>query len=348
MQSQKRNTIIHILGCIVFLSLPVFFSPDFGDMKKLVQVNFFRRDFCLSLLLLLFFYVNYYYLTPRFYITKKYTFFYTAVLGCYVMIVFVPELVMWLTPEQPEHVVRFVHPMRHFWIPFSLRHSFLQFLIILVFSLLLRMREQLKRIESEKLNAELSYLKAQINPHFLFNTLNSIYSLAILKSDKTPDAIVKLSDMMRYVLHHNHEKMVPLEKEINYISNYIELQQMRLSPNIKLSYTCEGDTAGKKIAPLMLIPFIENAFKHGVNAEEDSEIEIKILVCVSYVSMLVKNKCVPSNNNTLDKSGLGIENTKQRLELTYPENHTLTISQNNNCFTVNLLLTLYDQSTSHR
>ncbi|MES2132010.1 MAG: sensor histidine kinase [Bacteroidota bacterium] len=342
MQSRKRNIIIHILGCIVFLSLPVFFSPDFGDIKNLVQVNFFRRDFCLSLLLLLFFYVNYYYLTPRFYVTKKHALFYGAILGCYAIIVFVPELFMWLSPQQPQHIRGFDHPMRHYWLPYSLRHSFLQFLIILIFSLLLRIREQLKRTESEKLTAELSYLKAQINPHFLFNTLNSIYSLAILKSDKTPDAIVKLSGMMRYVLHHNDEKLVPLEKEIDYISNYIELQKMRLSPAIKLSYSCDAETTGKKIAPLMLIPFIENAFKHGVNSEENSDIEIKITSCESYVLLVVTNNCVPTNNNTLNKSGLGIENTKQRLDLIYPENHTLTISQKNNCFTVNLLLTLYD------
>lgn len=194
----------------------------------------------------------------------------------------------------------------------------------------------------EKTNAELSYLKAQINPHFLFNTLNSIYSLAILKSDKTADAVVKLSDMMRYVLNDSNANFTDLEKELNYIANYIELQRMRLTSNVKLTYSCEGNVFDKKLAPLVLIPFIENAFKHGVNSEEDSVIDIKIKVSQTALNLNVRNKCVSSNNNTLNKSGLGIENTKQRLNLLYPENHSLEISEKDNYYTVNLTLNIHD------
>ena len=131
---------------------------------------------------------------------------------------------------------------------------------------MLKINSRLKLAEKEKVNAELSYLKAQINPHFLFNTLNSIYSLAIEKSDYTATAVVKLSSMMRYVITDASHKFVPLEKEINYISNYIELQKLRIDSSIKLMYTVTGDISDKKIAPLVLISFIENAFKYGVNA----------------------------------------------------------------------------------
>jgi len=135
---------------------------------------------------------------------------------------------------------------------------------------------------------------------------------------------------------------VLLEKELDYISNYIELQRMRLTPNVRLSYSCEGSQFDKKIAPLVLIPFIENAFKHGVNSEENSDIDIKIIITDLDLTLTVKNNCVTSNNNTLNKSGLGIENTKQRLKLVYPQNYTLNITEVDNCFIVNLTLNIHD------
>lgn len=207
---------------------------------------------------------------------------------------------------------------------------------------MLKLRERIKQIETEKANAELSYLKAQINPHFLFNTLNSIYSLAIQKHDKTADAVVKLSEMMRYVLNDDNTSFVSLDKELHYISNYIDLQKMRLSPIVRLSYTCAGDPNGKKVAPLILIPFIENAFKHGVSTEEDSDIKIEISISETQLQLLVKNYCVKINNNTLNKSGLGIENTKKRLGLLYPNNHLLKIDKIDNYFIVNLTLNIHD------
>ncbi len=340
----KRNILIHVLGCLIFLSVPVLFSPDFGEITQLIHIDFFLRDFFATVLLLLFFYANYYYFTPAFYIPKKYAVFFGLIIICYAGIVFLPELAL---HHRPRHMG--VHngfgpigPPRGIPFLFFFNHNFLQFIIILIFSLLLKVREQLKRTETEKANAELNYLKAQINPHFLFNTLNTVYSLSILKSDKTPDAIIKLSDMMRYVLSDGNTNFVPLEKELNYISNYIELQRMRLTSNIKLSYNCEGNRFDKKIAPLVLIPFIENAFKHGVNSEENSEIDIKIMISETQLELFVKNKCVTANNNTLNKSGLGIENTRQRLNLLYPENHTLKISEEDHCFTVILILNIHD------
>jgi len=333
---------IHILGCLIFLSVPVLFSPDFGEFKRV----FFLRDFTVTVLLLVFFYVNYYYLTPAFYIPKKYTTFFGLVFLCCIIILLLPEL---LIHHRPIHIK--MHddfdptgkgPRHGNPFFFLFNHHFLHFGIVFIFSMLLKIREQLTQTETEKSNAELNYLKAQINPHFLFNTLNTIYSLSILKSDKTSDAVVKLSDMMRYVLSDGNTKFVSLEKELNYISNYIELQRIRLTPNVKLIYECEGNRFDKKIAPLVLIPFIENAFKHGVNSEENSEIEIKINITDTELELMVKNNCVTSDTNTLNKSGLGIENTRQRLSLLYPESHKLDITEINHCFIVRLKLSIHD------
>ena len=214
------------------------------------------------------------------------------------------------------------------------------FLVIVFFSLMLRMNSRWRQTEREKMAAELSYLKAQINPHFLFNTLNSIYSLAIMKSGETPTAIVKLSGMMRYVLSEAATDFVSLEKEIIYIKNYIDLQKIRFGESISLDFVINGDVTAKRIAPLLLIPFIENAFKHGVNAEEDSVIKIKIEVNENEVFLSVFNKKVTVYISEENRSGLGVENTQNRLEQLYPKRHQLSIYDTDEKYLVELLVRL--------
>lgn len=346
MIKKKQNILIHILGSLIFLSLPILFSPDFNEQHSIIDIftsRPFQRPFATTCLLLAFFYANYYVFIPKLYVPKKYVLFSIVILVSFLIVLFVPEVFIIGRKMGPpnHHMPHHPAPPKK---PFSLlvNHNLFQFIGVFAFSLLLKIRERLKQTEAEKTNAELSYLKAQINPHFLFNTLNSIYSLAILKSEKTADAVVKLSDMMRYVLNDSNSNFTALENELNYIANYIELQRMRLTSNVKLGYTCEGNMFDKKIAPLVLIPFIENAFKHGVNSEEDSDIIIKITITDTDLKLIVKNKCVTTNNNTLNKSGLGIENTKQRLKLLYPENHLLIISEIDNYYIVNLTLNIHD------
>jgi hypothetical protein len=329
---------------MMFLSLPILFSPDFGESINLIEVPFFRRDMITAVLLLIFFYANYYVFIPQFYVPRKFFIFSAILIASFLITALVPELL--IVHHHPnvmsEHGAVGFRPPRKMGLLFFLSHRSLNFLMVLILSLLLKIRERLKQTETEKANAELSYLKAQINPHFLFNTLNSIYSLAIQKNDRTADAVVKLSDMMRYVLNDSNTNFVMLEKEINYITSYIELQRMRLASNVKLSYIHEGNIGEKKIAPLVLIPFIENAFKHGVNSEENSNIDIQILISDVHLKMSVKNNCVTTNNNTLNKSGLGIENTIARLKLLYPKNYTLNISEADKTFTVSLTLNIHD------
>jgi LytS/YehU family sensor histidine kinase len=197
----------------------------------------------------------------------------------------------------------------------------------------LKMSNLWKQTQKEKLDAELLYLKAQINPHFLFNTLNSIYSLAIVKSDMTASAIVKLSGMMRYVLSEAHLETVSLQKETAYISDYIELQKLRLTESANLHFILTGYNTGKQIAPLLLIPFIENAFKFGVNPEKKSEISIHIDIEESHLFLFVKNDKV---NDSAEHNGLGIANTQSRLQLLYPGKHELNITDTENQFSVSL------------
>lgn len=345
MLKNRRNILIHTLGSLIFLSLPILFSPDFNEHNSIIEIfkiKPFQRSFVSACILLAFFYSNYYVFIPKFYVPKKYFLFSSVILLSFIIVFLVPELLIIGRKIAPPQTPHYSGPPPKKPLGLSINHHLFQFLGVFVFSLLLKIRERLKQTEAEKTNAELSYLKAQINPHFLFNTLNSIYSLAILKSDKTADAVVKLSDMMRYVLNDSNANFTALEKELNYIANFIELQRMRLTKNVKLTYSWEGNIFDKKIAPLILIPFIENAFKHGVSSEEDSMIDVKIVVSETTLSLSVKNKCVTIHNDTLNKSGLGIENTKQRLNLLYPENHTLEISEIDNYYMINLTLNIHD------
>ena len=230
--------------------------------------------------------------------------------------------------------------MPHHFGAFDFFHNIFLFLVVLFISLTLKINNRLKRTEKEKVTAELSLLKAQINPHFLFNTLNSIYSLAIDNSDYTATAVVKLSGMMRYIISEAGHDFVSLDKEVAYLSDYIELQQVRFDNTFKLAYTVNGNTAGKKIAPLILLPFVENAFKHGVNSEEDSSIVINIRVDDNELTLMVKNKKVTAVDTDAGTGGMGLCNTRNRLELLYPGKHTLEVLNRADDFTVNLTIHL--------
>jgi LytS/YehU family sensor histidine kinase len=196
-----------------------------------------------------------------------------------------------------------------------------------------------KEIETEKLNTELSFLKSQINPHFLFNTLNNIYSLAVAKSDATAGAVLKLSSIMRYVITDTKHHLVPLEKELQFIQHYIDLQKVRLTDKVTLNFSISGEVENKQIAPLIFIPFVENAFKYGISAKENSTISIEVKVVDSEVILSVHNAIVTQQKELIENTGIGIKNSKRRLELLYPDKHELQVKNENGHFSVNLTIT---------
>lgn len=203
-----------------------------------------------------------------------------------------------------------------------------------------KIRQQLAK---DKLVTELKYLKAQINPHFLFNTLNMAYASAIKHADNpTADIIEKLSALMRYVLYEGNQDEVPLAKEINYIDNYVNLQLQRLSPEIisNIKYEVNGNWLKNKIAPMILMPFIENVFKHGVILSKTPVISIQIFFTSN--TLMLKTKNLKSSYYSAQKpeSGIGLRNARERLELLYPNKHKLQITETGNIFQVNLELQL--------
>jgi two-component system sensor histidine kinase AlgZ len=199
-----------------------------------------------------------------------------------------------------------------------------------------------KAIENERLIAELNFLKAQINPHFLFNTLNNLYYLAYSKSENTTEVIAKLSQMMRYMIYDSNHAHVQLSKEIEYMQNYISLERLRLNNQIPIDFTIEGDVSRVMITPLILITFLENAFKHGVsNTHAGAWVKVSIRLHGHQCTYTVENSKIPTAKPEADeKSGIGLQNVKRRLELSYPEKYTLHVSDQPDRYLVQLNVTL--------
>lgn len=191
-----------------------------------------------------------------------------------------------------------------------------------------------RELEKEKIAAELSFLRSQVNPHFLFNAMNDIYSLTLTKSDEAPGAVLKLSELLRYMLREGTGNLAPLEREIDYLSNVVELWQIGEKGSSFVDFKVSGLITNQQIAPLILINFVENAFKHGVTREALNPVHIEIDVDQLGLSFLIFNK---KNTNLKDNTGgIGLANVKRRLELIYPDSHDLEISDNADTFTVKL------------
>lgn len=202
-----------------------------------------------------------------------------------------------------------------------------------------------QELEKQTMQSELRFLKSQINPHFLFNTLNNLYALTLKKSDKAPEIVIKLSEMMRYMLYECNEKRVMLSKEVNYIKNYIDLESLRQGKNVKIDFQLFGDPGHRMIAPLMFTPFLENSFKHGVgNLIANGFVNIKLNVNGDDVDFFIENSKPDKPPTSIHKDkrsgGIGLVNVQKRLNLLYPEKYDLQIKDTPNAYAVHLKINL--------
>ncbi len=208
----------------------------------------------------------------------------------------------------------------------------------------LRQQRELRELTTQNLQSEIRFLRSQINPHFLFNTLNSLYALTLKKDDSAPAIVLKLSDMMRYMLYESNSEKVPLKKEVDYIKNYLELEKLRHGVKTEVIFELEGAMSDQKITPLLFIPFIENCFKHGVNKSvEKSLVQLHMKLEDNKIWFQIRNS-KPADLNSLEISnevgGIGLENIKRRLKLLYPGKHHLEIRDKSAEYIVNLELML--------
>jgi hypothetical protein len=236
---------------------------------------------------------------------------------------------------------------------FSLHYFFLIFGIIFIGSMVLAYARKFLakentdlKVEVSQKTAELSNLRSQINPHFLFNALNTLYSVSLKENaNQTSDGIQKLGDMMRFMLHENHQDRIPLGKEIEYLNNFIDIQRMRIdeSHDIKIEVNIQNPDREIFIAPMLLNPFIENAFKHGISFRSASWIYITLTHDAQHLYFKVHNSIHQKTEETLEDNshGIGLENVRKRLELIYPNRHTLEIQNSDHDFFVSLVLGVY-------
>lgn len=343
----------HIVAWLLSISFPVLFmAQELPHGNSIAGIRFPIAYFEFYLLFGLVFYINLFYLLPRFYARKKYVVYALSVIGLLAIV---------LAARPFDHLVRqskqtakpavancggqdkryraFNRPGPHFDIM-----SLFIFTMLTGLGTVMHSKKELENskkrallAEADRANAELSFLKAQINPHFIYNTLNNIYTLCITGSPHAAESIMKLSKIMRYITDEAETNFVDLQDELDCIDNFIELQKLRLGKKTKVIYKVEGNAQWHKIPPLVLMTFVENVFKYGVNNRELAFLNISILITEKQICLYTQNRDFQKGRED-NRKGLGIANTRQRLELLYPGRHILSIDQNNNLFTLNLVL----------
>jgi sensor histidine kinase YesM len=341
--SQQRNRllILHASFWAVYISFFIYARSSFQQAPEINWPRIFTIAAIHILPAIALSYLTYFYFLPQYLFKKRVALF--ALLFITAVIAFVSTRIL----LERYFIDGFTYKEEYLYRTRFVIQSYFSYLSITLFVSLLRfavdwldLQTTRKEIEKEKLTAELNFLKAQVNPHFLFNTLNNLYYLAYSKSENTTEVIEKLSLMMRYMIYDSNYPKVQLSKEIDYMKNYISLEKMRLSEKVDIQFTVEGDSDSIRITPLILLTFLENAFKHGVtNTSKESWIKACLKFTPKELHFKVANSKPPASKAE-EKSGIGLQNVKRRLELSYPGKHRLEMSESAQEYSVQLDLTL--------
>ena len=287
------------------------------------------------------FYLNYLYIIPRLLDRKKYQYYAIALVSVIIVLALAKYgLALIFKDVLLEHKGSKNTLFASYFTSACLTNIFFLFLsTALKFGTDWFLNARIQRdLETQRLSAELAFLKSQINPHFLFNSLNSIYSLAYQKSDAAPEAILKLSEIMRYMLYESNDGKVDLSRELQYLQSYIELQKIRFGNNAFIDFRITGEVGTQQIVPLLLIAFIENAFKHGVANDPSAPIRLIINLNGTNLYFYIENK--KHHNNRDVEGGVGLSNVQRRLDLLYPGKYKLEIQDKPDTYTAELTLVL--------
>ena len=358
--------LIHMAVWLSYLFLLLLFYSESRDF----DISLYRSLFIVCVQAIIF-YLNLYYLLPILMEKKKYILYILFLLALIVVFVWLFDYVMHYfisddiksfidqkdRSKLPEEYInkRFLNrgksidcsPRTRILHGRFLLNGFFVFISLFISTIYYNMVVNRKRekeavqLQNQMLEAETKMLKWQINPHFLFNTLNNIYSMSQMKSDKTPNAIHRLSQMLRYVIYDCNDNFVKLEQEISYIRSYINLQMLKDENMQNVKFDLQVGNPYLKIAPMLLISFVENSFKHSnIEDTENSWINIKLTTIENKLNFTIKNS-IPEQTFAKDKSGgVGMENVKKRLQLLYPNKHYLKLTQEKNVYSVELMLEL--------
>ena len=340
-QSKKWATIlVHILCWGILFTLPYLMRPSFN----IPDPKFFERNrdgilYITSvnrLIWVVLFYVNANYLTPKLYYRKNPWAFILTILLIFSILLLVDYISFKTFITGMEYKFRNFFSFNFFPILFVLASSTAYRLVIDR----IKMERREKDKVNENLKTELSFLRSQVSPHFMFNVLNNMVAMARKKSEQLEPSLIKLSSLLRYMLYETDEK-VPLKKEVEYLQSYIDLQQQRFGNSIKIQSHMDPGDAYLEIEPMLLIPFVENAFKHGTGMIENAEIIIELKVEKCLLTFSVRNKYNPESAEMKDKtSGIGLVNVQRRLSLLYDTRQSLMITGQDGWFVVSLQILL--------
>lgn len=340
--SKLAIVIYHMLAWSLVLTLPLWFSPPFDTPRTVPgRMGFESIVFVQNLFWIIVFYLNAYVLLPL--LNKKRVLLYflahavTLAILLFTSHWFLQQATLSVTQRGD---ILALHPNPGFLvIPYTFVVA-----ISTSYRLILeriRTRNLLKEKETESLRSELSLLRSQVSPHFMFNVLNSMVALARKKEDLEP-SLLRLSSLMRYMVYSSNEDKVPLQKELEYLRSYMELQLLRFQDGIDVSYVVDNHSSGDcRIEPMILIPFVENAFKHGTATIDEPSIIIHLHINPqNRLHLKVQNKYSANQITTDDASGIGLDNVRKRLALSYPDKYSLSIRNESLFFTVELVLDL--------
>lgn len=336
----SQRIVYHSISWLVYLFIITTFQNIAGSYpysfyfsNELIKIAFYATGV----------YFNIFYLIPNYLSNKKFVVY--CILLVLVTIILTPLQVFFLyikASQFPDYQISLYQSQPWFFIL-----TFLVVSLSTIFKIIsdwVRHQRERKELQTESMQSELRFLRSQINPHFLFNTLNNLYALTLKKSDDAPEIVLKLSEMMRYMLYECNERRVFLSKEVNYLRNYLDLERLRQGKNMEISFEVNGTIAQQKIAPLMFIPFLENSFKHGASNHlaEGGFVHIKLNIEEHNVHLFIENSKpeVPIRHTGKRSGGIGLVNVKRRLNLLYPEQYKLKIEEKPTTYTVNLYLGL--------
>ena len=332
---KRSNVLIHCVVWAIIFMLPYVFNTwdekrEVSSIDPYRSINTFTNFLWMGL-----FYLNTSIYIPRLFYNKKYAQYVLLLLASFCFIMLLHGALY--QPFVPGHTFNFIPSALHNIIPFL----FTVFVSAAYKTLADRIENEavMAAKNKENLKSELSFLRSQISPHFLFNIMNNIAAMVRLKSDKLEPTIHKLSSLMQYMLYETDEEKVLLASEVEYLQNYIDLQQQRFSEKLVMEVSFDVKENWHAIEPMLLIPFVENAFKHGTGLVDDPKIKVSLTANSNQLNFIVKNKFITAESSKDKSSGIGLGNVKRRLELLYGKQHTLILDRSDGWFTASLQLT---------
>jgi hypothetical protein len=342
---------LHAIGWVIIILIPLYLNSTFGggDVRRLYEFYLYAFSYAII------FYVGYLWMVPRFFVQRKYLIYIAILLGLIISTHFISNYIERVYLYDPVDGEKFRAAMKMLTgkdepprgpNAFGFFNHFFSSVLLSGFAVGLGLMDELKlnekkqkELEKEKLNSELAFLKNQVSPHFFFNTLNNIYSLIGIDGPTAQESVLKLSKLMRYLLYESEHGETKMSNEIEFMNNYIDLMKLRLSPKVKLQIDFPQDFADFQIAPLLFVPFVENAFKHGVSYREHSFIHIRMKINQDQIIFISENsKGKSTQTEDIQHSGIGLENVKKRLALLFQGQYELKIDDTETTFRIELII----------